>query len=175
MGQMGAMIHFLALLPTKSRQATERVGFCQHFPLCFRASEVGLCGRLIAEQPRRGQLPCHPWPPIDLSPIASRSNPSQVVSPRARHEATRRSPSNAFSGAFGLSWRRKINVTMERTVDVADDLCLPRSRYRATSTQRGTSSLAVTLELRHSLEPAPAADTRPAWQIEWEYEYRTSR
>jgi hypothetical protein len=81
---MGAMIHFLALLPTKSRQATERVGFCQHFPLCFRASEVGLCGRLIAEQPRRGQLPCHPWPPIHFFPIAGRSNPSQVVPLRAR-------------------------------------------------------------------------------------------
>jgi len=38
---------------------------------------------------------------------------------------------------------------MERTVDVADDLCLPRTRYRATSMQRGTSSLAVTRELRH--------------------------
>lgn len=147
---MGAMIHFLALLPTKSRQATERVGFCQHFPLCFRASEVGLCGRLIAEQPRRGQLPCHPWPPIHFSPIAGRSNPSQVLSPRARHEATRRSPSNAFSGSFGLPRRRKINATMERTVDVADDLCLARSSHRTTSTQRGTSSLE-----RRLVQPTP--------------------
>ena len=136
MGQMGAMIHFLALLPTKFRQATERVGFCQHFPLCFRASEVGLCGRLIAEQLRREQLSCHQGPPS--------SSPQSLAD-----------PTRPRSSALALDTRRPVDHPPTRSVGRSGSRGNEKNQPDdGENGRRGGRSVCDTFELSRGIDTA---------------------